>query len=228
MKVPIIDINPGEIRIDKGVIARFMGVDADNIPEPYRGMIQKELDETENYTNIRGGYKISENINILSPKGIFEFENTLFKAGINVVNNLRESEKLAFFICTAGEEVTLRSRMHMKSGNMLEGYIADITGTLLVEGAMDIIYGRLKEELGQAGLKMTNRYSPGYCDWNVAEQNKLFSFFPMGFCGVTLSESSLMIPLKSISGVIGIGRDVKFSQFVCSDCDDVNCIYRKI
>ena len=50
MKVPIIDINPGEIRIDKGVIARFMGVDADNIPEPYRGMIQKELDETDNLT----------------------------------------------------------------------------------------------------------------------------------------------------------------------------------
>jgi hypothetical protein len=228
MKVPTIEINPREIRIDKGVIAKLMGVDANDIPEPYRGMIQRELDETDNYTNIKGGYIISENVNILSPKGVFEFENTLFKAGANVVSNLRQSEKLAFFICTAGEEVTLRSRQHMKSGNMLEGYIADIAGTLLVEGAMDIIYGRLKEEIGQAGLEMTNRYSPGYCDWNVSEQNKLFSFFPGGFCGVTLSESSLMIPLKSISGVIGIGRDVKFNQFVCSDCKDGNCIYRNI
>jgi hypothetical protein len=62
----------------------------------------------------------------------------------------------------------------------------------------------------------------------MAEQNKLFSFLPEGFCGVTLSESALMIPLKSISGVIGIGKEVMFNQYSCSDCNDANCIYRKI
>ncbi|MCK7538940.1 MAG: hypothetical protein MZV63_52410 [Marinilabiliales bacterium] len=47
---------------------------------------------------------------------------------------------------------------------------------------------------------ITNRFSPGYCGWDVAEQHKLFSFFKDNFCGITLTESALMNPVKSVSG----------------------------
>ena len=53
-----------------------------------------------------------------------------------------------------------------------------MVGSPLVEGAMDILHERLCNEMKLKDLKITNRYSPGYCNWNVDEQKKLFSFFP--------------------------------------------------
>jgi hypothetical protein len=228
MEIVKIDIDPQEVTIDRGTIASLMGVDASDIPETYRGLIETELDETANYSSIRGGFIVSENIAIRSREMIFEFENTQFMAGKEVVNNLAESEKLALFVCTAGEEVTRRSRNHMESGNMLEGYICDIIGSLLVERAMDFLQEKLGDRYMQEGMKITNRYSPGFCNWEVSEQKKLFGFFPEGFCGVKLSKSSLMIPVKSLSGVIGIGTRVKYNKYLCTVCKQKNCIYKNI
>jgi cobalamin-dependent methionine synthase I len=75
---------------------------------------------------------------------------------------------------------------------------------------------------------ITNRYSPGYCDWPVKDQQKLFSFFPEKFCGIRLSESSLMYPIKSLSGMIGIGSLVSYQLYPCDSCKDENCQYRKL
>ncbi len=228
MEVQIKEIEPRDINIDRRVICGLMGIDPDDIPEPYGEIIQRELDETENYPNIKGGFRISRNIEVISPKGVFVFEGTEFGAGSQVVNNLKRSELFALYICTAGEEVSRRSKELMGQGNLLEGYVTDMVGSLLVEGAMDILHEKLRSEMELKGLKITNRYSPGYCDWNVDEQHKLFSFFPEGFGGVRLSESALMKPIKSVSGVIGIGKEVSFNKYICHACSSVNCIYRNI
>ena len=226
MEVSLSEIRPVEIKIDERVLCRLMGIDPDDIPEPYGEIIRRELDEIDNYQNIKGGFNISGNIDIFSPKGIFVYEDKEFITGRQVANNLKNSELLALFICTAGEEVSHRSKELMSSGNLLEGYVADLVGSLLAEGAMDILQERLRNEMESKGLKITNRYSPGYCNWDVSEQHKLFSFFPEGFCGVRLSESALMNPIKSVSGVIGTGRNVSYNKYVCDECSEVDCIYR--
>ncbi len=221
-----VEINPCDIHIGKKLIAELMGVDPENIPEPYNGIIQRELDQIINYRNIRGGFCISENFEISKKDNVFRFENTEFIAGKQLISKLVNSERLAFFICTAGEEITLRSREQMRTGDMLEGYVSDITGSLLVEGAMDLLHDILRKKCIEEGLKITNRYSPGYCNWKVTEQRKLFRLFPENFCGVRLSESAMMIPLKSVSGVIGIGRDVEYDQHLCNECSEIICTFR--
>ena len=228
MEVSIAEIEPGEVNIDPRVICGLMGIDPDDIPEPYSEVIHREIQETVKYRNIKGGFRISNNINIIPRKGVFSFEGTQFLAGRQVVNNLKNSDFFTFYICTAGEEISRRARELMSSGKLLEGYVADMLGSLLVEGAMEIIHKRLRDEMESKGLKVTNRYSPGYCDWKVDEQHKLFSFFPEGFCGVRLSESALMNPIKSVSGVIGIGKEVRFNKYACHACTSINCIYRNI
>ena len=85
----------------------------------------------------------------------------------------------------------------------------------------------LQMEMISGGKKITNRYSPGYCGWDVAEQHKLFQLIPDNFCGVRLNESSLMNPEKSVSGIIGIGENVKYNPYTCRICDMKDCIYRK-
>jgi hypothetical protein len=79
-----------------------------------------------------------------------------------------------------------------------------------------------------SGMKITNRYSPGYCGWDVSEQHKLFRLIPDNFCGIRLTESALMDPVKSNSGIIGIGESVKMNPYTCSLCDLKECAYRKV
>jgi hypothetical protein len=162
METMIFDISPPEIPISPEIIARLMGFDAGNIPEPFGEIIQRELDEISNYPDIKGGFIVSGNIEINPMKGIFEFEGITFGAGMQVTGCLEGSEMLAFYICTAGGEVSARSSRLTGEGNLSQGYVADITGSLLVEGGMDILHERLAAEMAKRGCKLTNRYSPNY------------------------------------------------------------------
>jgi hypothetical protein len=75
---------------------------------------------------------------------------------------------------------------------------------------------------------MTNRFSPGYCGWNVKDQFTLFSFFPEKFCGIELTDSALMVPVKSVSGIIGLGENVQKKAYPCDVCTMQNCYRRGI
>jgi hypothetical protein len=86
----------------------------------------------------------------------------------------------------------------------------------------------LKEEMERNSLNITNRYSPGYCGWKVAEQQKLFKMFPADFCNISLTESMMMDPVKSISGIIGVGKDVIYNPYTCNLCNSSNCLYKNL
>lgn len=127
-----------------------------------------------------------------------------------------------------------RKTISEKSASLLQGddpvlgYVYDVLGSIITEAAGDRMQSFLKSETEMNGEQVTNRYSPGYCQWPLSDQRKLFSFFHENICGVSLTDSSLMHPVKSISGVIGIGKNVKYREYICSLCSSSNCIYRKI
>ena len=221
-------VSPDEININPKVVARLLGIEGDAIPEPYTTIIDAEMEHIQDYDNMSGGFRIIDDLEIEPENHIFKLDGVEFNAGRQVTNYLVNAEKIALFVCTAGHGISQRSKNLMKDRQMLEGYVCDVIGSVLVEEAMTVIHNRLTEELAENRDKTTNRYSPGYCEWNVNEQHKLFSFFPPDFCGIKLSETALMHPIKSVSGVIGIGKNVKFHKYVCDACSNVNCIYRNL
>ena len=135
---------------------------------------------------------------------------------------------MAVFLCTAGREIGIRSRETMNEGDLLTGYIYDVVGSEIADSAAEFLQNRLKDEITSEGKRITNRYSPGYCGWDVAEQHKLFQLMPDNFCGIRLNSSALMDPEKSVSGFIGIGKNVRYNDYTCGLCDMKDCIYRKI
>ena len=226
MDVSMVEINPSHVGIDREQIALLAGFDAHDVPEPYAGIIQTEMDYLLQHCVIQGGFGISRNIEIQPEKGMFLLDGVAFHAGKKIARFLDRSERLALYVCSAGEAVSRRASKLMESGNMLEGYFADLAGSLLVDNALDWLHKRLADEMKKGGFEITNRYSPGYWSWSVKEQHKLFGFFPPGFCGVHLRESGMMSPVKTASGVIGAGRNVEFHKYLCDECNSTQCIYR--
>ena len=107
------------------------------------------------------------------------------------------------FAATIGALLEDWTHSLMSDGRMTRGLLADACGsaaaTALGLKLEEVITARFKER----GLEATRRYAPGYGDWNLADQTPLFSLLDSGRIGLTLTEDHLMIPAKSISGIIG-------------------------
>lgn len=218
-----------ELDIRADILHQMMGYEKPElVPEPVADSIQEAIDLAPSISDIRGGYVISEPVEVSREKKMIMSHGESFYTEKIVTHQLRRSEKFAWFVCTAGEEISKRTRELMKKGDLINGYAIDVLANAIVETAMDRIQESLETRMNQDRLKITNRYSPGYCNWDIAEQDKLFKAFPDNFLGIALTPSCLMIPIKSVSGIIGIGKEVRFNAYTCNLCSDENCIYRRI
>ena len=145
-----------------------------------------------------------------------------------ISRQLRGSSAFAFFVATAGMEFENLQEQLKTEGDMVSIFIADAMGSVIAEKAADCMELALQQTLASSGLKHTNRFSPGYCGWHVSQQHLLFSHFPTSQpCGITLSESSLMTPIKSVSGIVGIGATVRHLDYTCGLCDYKDCYKRR-
>ncbi len=216
-----------ELEVSIDIIEKFMGYEPGQAPEPMPQLINEVLGIAHELCDIRGGYIIKQETNINREFKTMHINGTEFDVKKIITNQLRKMDNVALFVCTAGPGISNYSKDLMHEGDFIKGYIADVVGSEIVESAMDKIQADLERQMESRGWHITDRYSPGYCGWSVGEQHKLFSFFPKDFCGITLTPSSLMQPIKSVSGVIGIGPEVRRKGYVCNMCDMVNCIYRE-
>ncbi len=203
-----------------------MGYLPGTAPEPVTELIQELSAELMPLGGVKAEYIVFNNVRMWSEDKTVEIKGVMFNVQPVIFRQIKGSEDMALFICTAGPAVGELSRQSMKDGDLLRGYVYDLIGSEVVENAADRLQEELKRAAGEEGKKITNRFSPGYCGWDVAEQHKLFGFFKDNFCAVTLNDSALMNPVKSVSGLIGIGRDVKYTSYQCHICDSKNCIYR--
>jgi len=170
-----------ELEITTGIIENFIGYQEGPSPEPIREIIKKMIEIAPQYCDIKGGYVIIDQLNINKENQTISLKDTLFETKKIITGQLRTSDSAALFLCTAGPGIGDYSKALMSNGDLLEGYIADAIGSETVEAAMEKIQDELEQEVLSDGLKITDRYSPGYCGWTVAEQQKLFSFFPANF-----------------------------------------------
>jgi hypothetical protein len=107
-------------------------------------------------------------------------------------------------------------------------YVLDVIGSVAADKMAQKLLQNLEQEVAVQGLGITDSFSPGYCNWSVEEQQTLFSLLPQGFCGITLSASSLMDPVKSVSGITGIGAGLRPKGYQCNWCTDRQCLYGKV
>ena len=150
-----------------------------------------------------------------------------FEMGNIILRQLRGSEAFALFVCTSGLEFETYQHRLKEQGDMVRVFIADALGSVIAEKCADQMEKALQESIDKLGWKHTNRFSPGYCGWHVSQQQLLFPLFQGHTCGVKLTDSSLMIPIKSVSGIIGLGEKVRKLEYTCGLCDFKQCYKRK-
>ncbi len=213
--------------ISENHIVELLGYDADTVPEPVIETIGFILNELPDKVKLQSGFKIFNPRKVKLNGDSFIIDNRTFSCGKIIYSSLKNSETIAFLISSLGKEIEEWSKDFMNSGEMLKGYLIDKVASELVEQLADKTELLLEDELKEIELLATNRYSPGYCGWSVADQQNLFSLLPDKFCGVSINSDSMMMPIKSVSAVIGVGKTVVKKNYECSICDIDFCYKRE-
>ena len=150
-----------------------------------------------------------------------------FDIGRIILRQLRGSEAYTLFICTSGMEYEAYQHRLTDEGDMVRTFIADAIGSVIAEKCADQMEIAVQQSIDKLGWHHTNRFSPGYCGWHVSGQQLLFPLFQGHTCGVRLTDSSLMLPIKSVSGIIGLGKEVRRLDYTCGLCNFEKCYKRR-
>ncbi len=106
----------------------------------------------------------------------------------------------------------------------IKGIVTDCTGSAAIEAFCD------KINLSLSGNPdfLRPRFSPGYGDLCIDCQKKIIDFLCTNKnIGLSLTESLMMVPKKSVTAIIGIGKEKnKCKGNGCMTCKSENCPYR--
>ncbi len=221
-----VSINFSHLNIERQEIELSLGYLENKIPKHFSDLIDEIILKLPHLCDIKAGYRITR---VTKPEDRYDglvIENKFFALDKIVTGQIKKAEEAALFVCTIGTGMENLSKKFLAEGDPAMGYLVDAVASSAVESATNALHDFIGYEMEKHGLKITNRYSPGYCNWSVSEQHLLFSLLPPKFCGVTLNESALMNPIKSVSGIIGIGAAVKRKEYICDRCGVKDCTYR--
>ncbi len=186
-------------------------------------LIENLIQRVKEVIDISCGYVLIENVTTNDDSLVIA--NEQLNIGITIMSHFPKVTSSAIFLATLGSRFDQFMNQFFSNNDPFNGYIVDTIGSLAVENVVDYLADYLSRN--STGLGVTNRFSPGYCGWDVIEQHKLFKLLPQNFCGVKLNESALMTPIKSVSGIIGLGDGVNKREYTCNDCETPTCIKRK-
>jgi len=141
---------------------------------------------------------------------------------------LEQCEKVAVFIATIGNRLE-EMVSHLATNRLvLQAAVLDAIGSGAVETVADFVQDRISKSASAEGFCISRRFSPGYCDWDVSQQKMAFQAMKGDYAGVRLTEGCLMLPQKSISGIIGIGPCNSVENYnPCKTCKKSDCIGRR-
>lgn len=143
--------------------------------------------------------------------------------------HLKGALHVELFAVTIGPRLERESRARMAGGDSLRGYLLDRIGSMAAESAAEWAETALREKYARAGMSVSARYSPGYCDFPIEKQRALSRLAGFSRAGIRLSKSCMMVPVKSVSAVVGIGPSGLFrkAKTQCVRCGKKDCSYRR-
>ncbi len=170
---------------------------------------------------------------IAKPKAIYEISyingkngDSLSIDGVRFTSrvlriNLDKVERVFPYIATCGTEL---EEIAVPSDDLMKSFCLDVIKTMVLRSAITYLSDYLARYYALGNMSHMN---PGSLEsWPISQQKELFSLFSNveELIGVKLTETSVMFPLKSVSGIY-FSTEIKFES--CQLCPREKCIGRR-
>ena len=216
-----------DIQIDRDEVLRYLGYLAGhNVPARVSALVDSHIESASQL--IEPQYSsVIRNVDRVEDARVF-LGDTIFESQI-IAHLMQGCQKAVIFAVTIGGLLEMKVQQLAKAGRVLEEAVVDAVGSAAAEQAAAAVQNRVREIANAQGMGISLRFSPGYCDWAIDQQTMIFHALNGRSAGIRLTDSCLMVPRKSVSGVIGMsahGKDLE-TWSPCRTCKQRNCPGRR-
>ena len=189
-----------ELNIETKEVLRYLGYSRESITEKDEAFAMSMIDKfrgciTPGYCYGRFDIKLGEDGRIEMPYGIIHSHD--------LTRNLSECDAIYLFAVTLGigPDRAIKRAYHI---SMAEAAYCQAIGAAATEALCEKVISILKKQTGQDYV-LKPRYSPGFGDYTLVNQKGIFGMLtPEKYIGLTLNDSLVMAPEKSVTAVVGI------------------------
>lgn len=224
-RTPVHVIEPIPVVLSESrLLNNFSNGDKNQISKRTKRLIHQAVEETLSAFNPRGIYRIFP---FRHTDGFTALNDDVIFSSKYLSRILQDCDYAIVFVITLGKEIDNRIKKKITRFPSY-GYILDYVAAAAAEETAQTLQRHIRETIPN-DKAVTYRYSPGYCDWPLGEQEQLLQTIPHEDIGVKLSDSCLMSPRKSVSGVFGIcSAELGMkSMNQCIQCRKKNCPHRR-
>lgn len=148
--------------------------------------------------------------------------DTTFKG--KALKVLQDVNRVMAYVTTCGNEM---ETFDLSSLDMLAFYWIDMVKNQALSTARKSMFAYCSEQLGITKPLSVNPGSGNVDIWPISQMQGLFKLMGGGHqVGVSLTESSLMVPNKTISGLIFASADSDYES--CAYCERERCPNRRV
>ena len=207
-------------------ILRYLGYKNQNVDEVVTKQINKYIEFFQKNVKPKYMYRIFD----VEVNEFISLKNTNVNfVGKDIYNHLKNASKCAVMAATLGAESERILNLLSKT-KISEAIIFDAVCTAKIEEICDLCEEEIKSQVLKEGLYTNYRYSPGYGDFPLDSQKAITSILGCHKgIGLTVTDSDLLIPRKSVTALIGIFEDKQNGYK--KDCDlcglSETCTYKK-
>jgi len=219
-----------QVELDKERVYRILGYSNGHKPKhSIRSLMDTELAEAYDLIHPSCSYQIMDIKRIRRPR-----VNLVNGTNITLTSEvlswaLYPCEQAVIFVASIGQALEERVALLMAEGQSGKAVILDAIGSEATEKTVCYLQDQIREVAKFDDGETTLRYSPGYCDWDITQQEVLFKAMDSIPMQVSLSDECLMTPRKSVSGIIGLGWSEKPRMRLspCRFCTRQDCKNRR-
>jgi hypothetical protein len=216
-----------DIQLDRAEVLRYLGYQAGHrVPARILSLVDRHIQNASRLIEPQHSFVI-RNTEGVEGNRVF-FGDVIFESR-TIAQLMQQCQKAAIFAVTIGGSLERQVQRLSDEGRVLEAAIMDAVGSDAAEKVATAVQNRVREIANAQGLGISARFSPGYCDWDVGQQKMVFQAMNGRSAGIRLTDSCLMVPRKSVSGVIGMspyGGELE-GWSPCRSCKRDNCPGRR-
>lgn len=163
-------------------------------------------------------------------KGIIELEGTnLILESNDLYEILKDCNECILMAATLGINIEKDIKKYSCT-ELTKGIIIDSCATTAIEEVCDRVQNEIENNILKNGQYLTFRYSPGYGDLSIEKNTEILNILNgQKEIGLTITNSGIMIPRKSVIAIIGItDKKVEQDKTSCSTCKNKSkCKFKK-
>ncbi len=204
---------------------RYLGYGKHAVDDQTLGLIADSFGSLRTLSSRKSVYRIFD---LEQEDGETVWFGSLTVKSKSLGKNLRGCDKIVLFGATLGIGVDQLLSRTSKT-DMAKTVVLQACAAALLEEYCDECQERIRQEMESEGRYLRPRFSPGYGDFPIECQRDMVRMLDCAkSIGLTLTESCMMAPSKSVTAVIGAGRAaVRCHRQGCESCEKIDCIYRR-